>query len=134
MAEEVVFYKLSHKYVNTREDTPPESKQIIYYSLAVGHYLGVVDCLSGLVRIPLSDFDQFVNRLPEGVGRHKLQGVRKWGEIEINASHAPELLAALQAGMPQMLPQEAQWAEVLVETLQAVQREPVLYLIARSSS
>ncbi len=131
MSGRVVFYKLSQKFVNKRTDVPVESQQIVYHSLALGHFLGIVDCLSSLLEIPRADFEALLDRLPDGVGRDKLRGVCRWGEIEINATHAGDLIAALQAGISQMLPQETEWANLLVQTLQTMQREPALYLIVR---
>jgi hypothetical protein len=132
MSERVVFYKLSQKFVNTRTDVPLESQQIVYHSLALGHFLGIVDCLSSLLEIPRAEFEALLDRLPEGVGRDKLHGVCRWGEIEINATHAADLISTLQAGMPQMPPQQCEWAGLLVSTFETMQREPALYMIVRT--
>ncbi len=132
MPRRVVFYKLSHKYVDAREDLPAASKQIIYYSLAVGHHLGVVDCLSSTLDVGYTEFERWLEKLPEGAGRHKLEGIVKWGEIEINASHATDLIQALEAGCTRMEQQEREWADALRQSLETILAEPVLYLIARS--
>ena len=39
MAERAVFYQLTHKYVNKEQDIPEGSRQVIYYSLAIGHHM-----------------------------------------------------------------------------------------------
>lgn len=131
MPHHVVFYKLSHKYVDEREDVPAASKQIIYYSLAVGHHLGVVDCLSRILEMRYAEFERWLEKLPEGVGRHKLEGIVKWGEIEINAAHAGDLIKTLDAGRARMEPQQGEWTDVLRQCFQNIMAEPALYLIAR---
>jgi hydrogenase-4 component J len=35
MAGRVVFYQLTHKFVNREQDIPEDSRQVIYYSLAI---------------------------------------------------------------------------------------------------
>ncbi len=109
-----------------------KSKQIVYYSLALGHHLGVVDCLSSLFRVPYRDFESWVRKLPEGAGRRKLQGVCLWGEIEIHQSHVGDLTEALQKGQPQMEAQELRWTDWLLQSLRNISQEPALYLIVKS--
>ncbi|WP_456307582.1 formate hydrogenlyase maturation HycH family protein, partial [Serratia quinivorans] len=41
---QVVFYSLSRKFVQEKK-APPKAQEVIYYSLAIGHHLGVIDCL-----------------------------------------------------------------------------------------
>ncbi|WP_305813079.1 formate hydrogenlyase maturation HycH family protein [Photobacterium leiognathi] len=45
LEQNVYFYNGSRKFVDESYDVPEEAKQIMYYSLAIGHHLGVVDCL-----------------------------------------------------------------------------------------
>lgn len=45
MADEVFFYRLSRKFVDEQFDVPEEAREVMYYSLAIGHHLGIVDCL-----------------------------------------------------------------------------------------
>ncbi len=134
MPDRVVFYKLCHKYVDTREaeQAPAASKQIIYYSLAVGHHLGVVDCLSSILEVDYAEFERWLRKLPEGIGRQKLEGLCKWGEIEINAAHAKDLIETLDAGHTRTEPGEIAWTEILQQSLQNIVSEPALYLIART--
>jgi hydrogenase-4 component J len=131
MSERAVFYQLTHKFVNDDKAIPEEARQVIYYSLAIGHHVGVMDCFQSLMEIPLDDYRQWIARLPEGVGRHKLEGVLKWGEIEINSSHTGVLVPAINAGLPQMSEAETHWAGVLVQCLQKMVEEPALYLMVR---
>lgn len=39
MADEVFFYRLSRKFVDEQFDVPEEAKEVMYYSLAIGHHL-----------------------------------------------------------------------------------------------
>jgi hydrogenase-4 component J len=131
MSERAVFYQLTHKFVNNEIAIPEEARQVIYYSLAIGHHVGVMDCFQSLMEIPLDDYRQWVARLPEGPGRHKLEGVLKWGEIEVNSSHTAELYPAISAGLAQMDEAETHWSSVLVQCLQKMEEEPALYLMVR---
>jgi hydrogenase-4 component J len=131
MAEQAVFYQLTHKYVNKEQDIPEESRQVIYYSLAIGHHMGVLDCFQSLMEIPLDGYRHWVEKMPEGPGRHKLEGLLKWGEIEINRSHAGELVPALKESLPHMDSVGSQCTNVLLQYLQKMVEEPALYLMVR---
>jgi hydrogenase-4 component J len=131
MSERAVFYQLTHKFVNNQEKIPENAQQVIYYSLAIGHHVGVMDCFGSLMEVPLDEYRAWMSQLPEGNGRHKLEGVLRWGEIEINSSHAGEILPALGAGLPGMSEREAQWTRTLIHSFQNMQDEPALYLMVR---
>ncbi|MBL3084987.1 formate hydrogenlyase maturation protein HycH, partial [Klebsiella pneumoniae] len=45
MSETVVFSQLSRKFIDENDATPDQAQQVVYYSLAIGHHLGVIDCL-----------------------------------------------------------------------------------------
>ena len=113
MSERAVFYRLSHKFVNNDASIPENAQQVIYYSLAIGHHVGVMDCFKSFLEIPMNDLRVWLSRLPESPGRQKLEGILKWGEIEINSSHAAAILSALDAGLPNMTKAEADWAHTL---------------------
>jgi hydrogenase-4 component J len=134
MAERAVFYRLTHKFVHDERGIPETARQVIYYSLAIGHHVGVMDCFQSLMEMQLADFSRWIARMPEGPGRHKLEGVLKWGEIEINHSHAGDLLPALKEALPRMDADEARWAGVLAQCLQEMAQEPALYLMVRRSA
>jgi hydrogenase-4 component J len=134
MSERAVFYQLTHKFVNDEKAIPEEARQVIYYSLAIGHHVGVMDCFQSLMEIPLDDYRQWIARLPEGAGRHKLEGVLKWGEIEVNSSHTAALLPSISAGLGQMTEAETHWASILVQCLQKMEKEPALYLMVRKAA
>ena len=78
MADKVIFYSLSQKFLEREQDIPSEAKQVMYYSLAIGHHLGVIDCLKPVLDCPLEGFRQWISRLPEGEARRKLEGVLRF--------------------------------------------------------
>jgi hypothetical protein len=131
MAERVVFYQLTHKFVHEEKDIPDGTRQIMYYSLAIGHHVGVMDCFQSLFDIPLEDYRQWVANFPDGIGRQKMEGLLKWGEIEINRSHAPDLLPVLKDSMLAMNTAQAHWSDILTQCLQKMMEEPALYLMVR---
>ncbi|SJI19853.1 protein processing element [Shigella sonnei] len=42
---EIVFWTLRKKFVASSDEMPEHSSQVMYYSLAIGHHVGVIDCL-----------------------------------------------------------------------------------------
>lgn len=129
MDERVVFYQLTHKFVNQEKDIPEGSQQVIYYSLAIGHHVGVMDCFQKLIEVSVEAYSQWLTHLPEGTGRHKLAGVLKWGEIEINRSHAGDLLPVLQG----VDAADGRWTDTLIHCLKKMIEEPALYLMVRKT-
>lgn len=129
MNASVVVYQLSRKFVNRREDVPESARQVVYYALAVGHHVGVMDCFSTLAKIPLDEFTQWLEGLPQGEGRAKMAGVLKWGEIEINRDHVEMLLPLLKTARA-----DASWMPAFAQSLEAMLQEPALYLMLRRRS
>jgi len=127
MTARIAIYQLSHKFVNEREDIPEDAKQVVYYALAIGHHIGVLDCFSSVTEIPFKDFCTWLENLPPGNGRKKLEGVIKWGEIEINQSHVNMLLPLIKADDRDNLP----WLGTFSQCLENIRKEPALYLMLR---
>lgn len=131
MEPQVAFYRLSRKVVNDQNDIPAEARQVMYYSLAIGHHVGVLDCFSELMAVPVSEYQRWLNRLPAGEARLKLAGALKWGEIEINRTHADELLPLFRGLLPVASGPDAHWIETMIECLLEMKAEPALYLMLR---
>jgi hypothetical protein len=131
MAARAVFYQLTHKYVNTDKDVPEDAQQVIYYSLAIGHHIGVLDCFQSLMEIPLEDYRNWIAQMPAGKARHKLEGLLNWGEIEINRSHVGDLVPVLKESLPNMDAAGTHCTGVLLGCLQNMVAEPALYLMVR---
>jgi hypothetical protein len=131
MTGNVVFYQLSRKFVNPRQDVPAASKQLIHYTLAIGHHIGIIDCFTSKLEVPRARYADWIAHLLEGEARRKLEGLLRFGEIEISAPHAPLLQRALQASLADMSAEEAEWTACLNNMLQSIADEPALYLMVR---
>lgn len=132
MADKVVFYALSRKFMERQEDVPPEAKQVMYYSLAIGHHIGVIDCLKTILECPFSAYAEWVARIADLDARRKLEGVLKFGEICIDATHTQLLARALDEAVPAFGAEERGWSERLMDALRAIQAEPAMYLMVRT--
>lgn len=132
MEPQIAFYRLSRKVVNQQEAIPEDARQVMYYSLAIGHHVGVMDCFEELMSVPAESYKDCLDRMPEGAGRRKLAGVLQWGEIEINRGHVEELLPALRSRPPGADGSRAAWIETLIGSLQEMVKEPALYLMLKA--
>jgi len=90
----VVFYQLSGKFLQEGR-APPDAEQVLYYSLAVGHHVGVIDTFKPILTCDYDSYCNAVAALPEGEARRKLDGLRQFGEIAIDRSHTAALREAL---------------------------------------
>jgi len=129
--ERVVFYRLSKKFVSNQDKIPEDAQQIVYYSLAIGHHVGVMDCFDNLMEIPLTQYQSWISKLQTGEGRRKMEGLLKWGEIEINASHVGELLPLFNKSLSEMEEHEKNWALIFIQALSLMKSEPAFYLMIR---
>jgi hypothetical protein len=99
---DVVFYRLCAKFVDDQRSVPQESSDVLYYTLAVGHHTGIIDCLSESFRCPDAIYARILGMLDQDTAAHyKLNGIYRSGEIQIDKSHlavldgcVKELLAA----------------------------------------
>ncbi len=132
MSRKVEFYQLSRKFVDSK-DVPEKFQHLIYYSLAIGHHVGVLDCFRKIMGMDREEYAKWIAKFPPGEGRRKLEGVLKWGEIEITREHIGILLRSLNSALPGMLPEEKEWAYSLMGLLRAIAEEPAIYLVVRAS-
>lgn len=65
MSETVVFSQLSRKFIDENDATPAEAQQVVYYSLAIGHHLGIIDCLEAALTCPWDDYLAWIATLAE---------------------------------------------------------------------
>ena len=126
-----MFYRLSRKIVNNQDAIPEDARQVMYYSLAIGHHVGVMDCLSELMTVPVETYKRCLELLPEGEARRKLEGALTWDEIEINRSHVDELLPALKGMNPRTTDLDVAWVQTLIQCLREIVAEPALYLMVK---
>jgi hypothetical protein len=127
MPAKIVVYQLRRKFVNQREDVPEEARQVVYYTLAVGHHVGVMDCFSSQLEIPLDEYTSWLQKLPEGPARTKLEGVVRWSEIEVNVSHVEMLLMLFEAAQAD----GPSWTRDFVQCLKGIKQEPALYFMLK---
>lgn len=127
MCAKIIVYQLRSKFVNQRADVPEDARQVVYYTLAVGHHVGVMDCFSSQMEIPLDEYIAWLQTLPEGPARTKLEGAIRWSEIEVNSSHVQMLLALFETASVT----SPTWARDFIQCLNGIKQEPALYLMLR---
>lgn len=127
----VIFWSLRQKFVDSDTDVPEEAQQVMYYSLAIGHHVGMIDCLNTELICPLSGYQSWVNSLPEGEARRKLQGLITFGEINIDSTHTNMLALALDPLTKDKNPDFREWSATLIRLLGEIEREPAIYLIVK---
>jgi hydrogenase-4 component J len=128
---QVVFYRLGSKIVSSQKDIPDDARQVMYYSLAIGHHVGVMDCFSEVMAVPANKYMEWLDRMPEGEARRKLEGVLKWQEIEINRDHVGQLLPALNDSISRADDPDTRWIESMIGYLKEMLAEPALYLMVK---
>ncbi|ELY3813647.1 formate hydrogenlyase maturation HycH family protein [Cronobacter sakazakii] len=131
MSETVVFSRLSRKFVDENDATPPQAQQVIYYSLAIGHHLGVIDCLKASLACPFEAYQAWIATLAPGEAQRKMLGVPRYGEIVIDQNHVSLLARAFDEALPRQNAQQQVWSRELLGLLQAIQREPAVYVMVR---
>jgi hydrogenase-4 component J len=127
MKDNIVFYRLMSKFVNHREDIPEKARQVVYYTLAVGHHVGVLDCFTRLFVIPMDNFQEWIDALPETDGKTKITGILKWGEIEINRNH----VGILQELLDHPISENYAWKPIFQDSLKSMLIEPAFYMMVK---
>jgi len=127
----VTFWSLRQKFVDSDEDMPAESQQVMYYSLAIGHHVGMIDCLKTELECPLEGYTEWLKQLPVGDARRKLRGLLTFGEITIDSTHTSLLANALSPLSLSGDEPYKSWSLRLIELLAEIEREPAIYLIVK---
>ena len=111
MSEQVVFSQLSRKLIDENDATPSEAQQVVYYSLAIGHHLGVIDCLEAALTCPWDEYLAWIGTLEAGsTARRKMEGVPKYGEIVIDSNHVSMLANAFDKARASQTPAQKEWS------------------------
>jgi len=131
MTEKVVFWLLGQKFVDDSAGLGEKSRQVIYYSLAIGHHVGVIDCLNVVLECPLAEYQQWLAQLEPGEAQRKMQGLLTFGEIVIDTSHIATLAPAFAALAGTSAEPWRGWSRQLLHHLKDMAHEPALYLMAR---
>ena len=132
MVDQVLFYVLNQKFVEQEEDIPEEAQQVMYYSLAIGHHVGVIDCLKAVLECETSAYQQWISYLNEGTEAfNKLARLLKFGEITIDITHVGLLANAFVATRDSMEEPYKAWTDTLLQLLHAITKEPAMYLMVK---
>ncbi len=122
---------------------------MLYYTLAIGHHTGVIDCLEPRLATSRVVFSDVLAALGTGEAADKLRGIERFGEIELKKEHVPLLkpavLAALEGCGTVPEPGTAaaglvvaadvpSWLEEFLFLLDEVQCEPAVYAMGRRVS
>ena len=109
---EVVFYQLTRKFVDNAKSIPDEAADVMYYTLAVGHHTGVIDCFEERLRCTVKTYEQAMALFEEGGdARYKLEAITRSGEVQIEQRHLPVLLDPLDAAIDAAGACDASWDE-----------------------
>ncbi|QLE87451.1 formate hydrogenlyase maturation protein HycH [Shewanella sp. Scap07] len=132
MSDKVLFYALSRKFVDEQTNVPEEAKSVIYYGLAIGHHLGVVDCLTAVVSCSRYEYTTWLEFLPESSpARRKMEGFFTFGEITIFPEHIHMLANAFEAAIAVQPEKYQTLSRDFIKALGAVYREPDMYIMIR---
>lgn len=127
----VMFWALRQKFVDDSMEREEKSRQVMYYSLAIGHHVGVIDCLNVVLECPLTDYQQWLTLLEDDEAQRKMQGLLTFGEIMIDASHINTLAPVFAALAKTAEEPWRGWSRQLLQHLQDMAHEPALYLMVR---
>lgn len=136
VASDIVFYQLGTKFVDNEREIDHESDDLMYYSLSVGHHVGVIDCFEEKFRCGFETYLEVLGVLPEGSDvRYKLEGIPRRGEIQVDKTHLVLLeqgIAGIAGPVREALSPEAQaWLASFEASLEAMKRQPAIYLMGR---
>lgn len=133
-AEKVLFYALNQKFMDSDEDVPQDaaSRQVMYYSLAIGHHVGVIDCFKAIIDCPIEAYREWIAQLPDGEAKRKMEGIYKFGEITIDRTHIQILETAFNATQSLLTGKAAEWTEKLMQAFLSVRMEPAIYLMVKT--
>ena len=132
MGESVVFSQLRRKFIDENDNAPAQAQQVVYYSLAIGHHLGVIDCLETALSCPWDDYLAWIATLEEGSeARRKMEGVPRYGEIVIDSTHVMLLANAFDRAQARQNPQQLAWSKALLSMLHDIHQESAIYLMVR---
>ncbi|WP_039057161.1 formate hydrogenlyase maturation HycH family protein [Enterobacter sp. Bisph1] len=132
MGESVVFSQLRRKFIDENDNAPAQAQQVVYYSLAIGHHLGVIDCLETALSCPWDDYLAWIATLEEGSeARRKMEGVPRYGEIVIDSTHVMLLANAFDRAQARQNAQQLAWSKALLSMLHDIHQESAIYLMVR---
>lgn len=131
MKGDIVFYRLNAKILERAEDIPENARQVVYYSLAIGHHVGVFDCFKPVLRCDAAFFERLLEAFPEGEAKRKFDGINRFGEITVDRSHTVLLGSAIHDISETADPDVTKWLNEFSVSLAAIEAEPAIYMMGR---
>ncbi|AWV45189.1 formate hydrogenlyase maturation protein HycH [Hafnia alvei] len=128
----VVFWSLRQKFLDSG-DVPEQAQQVMYYSLAIGHHVGVIDCLNTELTCSLEAYQNWISLLPEGEALRKMRGLLTFGEITIDITHTQMLANAFAPLCESAAAPFAEWSSTLIRLLTEIVNEPAIYLMVKKT-
>ena len=128
---EIVFWTLRQKFIDSSTTLPEQHRQMMYYSLAIGHHVGIIDCLRVALRCPLAEYREWAQQLADEQAQRKMLGVLTFGEIIIDASHLSLLRHALAPLADDTSSAQQAFSKHMLSLLDDIAYEPAIYLLAR---
>ncbi|HCL5251943.1 TPA: formate hydrogenlyase maturation HycH family protein [Salmonella enterica] len=131
---EIVFWTLRQKFIDSTVSMPEKSRQVMYYSLAIGHHVGVIDCLNVALRCSQAEYREWISLLNDKQAQRKMAGVLTFGEIVIDASHTALLAKAFAPLADDGAVVWKALSSQFIHLLDDIVREPAIYLMAKKIS
>jgi len=133
LGDQVFFYRLSRKFVDDKDDVPEDAQQVMYYSLAIGHHLGIVDCLKSDMTCSSEEYFCWISALDEkSESYRKMNGFFMFGEITIDAEHIHMLALAFDGiDLDSQSDKSKELTKGFIRILTAIFNEPSMYLMIR---
>lgn len=131
MADKVTIHALSQRFLEKDSDIPEKAEQIMYYSLAIGHHVGVLDCFKTVLECSVDEYKGWIDLLPKGDGQRKMMGLLKFNEIVIDSSHINLLGDAFVKIKDHPEKPYQEWTKTMLDLLVAMIREPAMYLMVK---
>ncbi|MFM2486878.1 formate hydrogenlyase maturation protein HycH [Celerinatantimonas yamalensis] len=130
MSETVTFFALRRKFID-EQDCPDAAQQLVYYGLAIGHHLGVIDCFEPAFSCAYSDYLNWLEVITDPETKAKLSGITRYGEIIIDVSHVVMLARGLAAMSADVAQRYLAWRDELMQLLELIQQEKAVHLVVR---
>ncbi|MDR3358343.1 MAG: formate hydrogenlyase maturation protein HycH [Desulfovibrio sp.] len=133
MDDLVTCHVLQRRFVDNDSDKPvsEEAQKVTYYSLSIGHHIGIIDCFKQVMSCPYQEYVKWIEHLPEGPARRKMSGLLKFGEIAIDSTHIGILGNEWMPLLDNLEQPYSDWTRALLEILRDMAKEPALYVMFR---
>ena len=101
---EMVAYQVNRRFVDNQHSIPDEIADVVYYSLAIGHHTGIIDCFEEQLRCPLELIKGLIEQDPDDGLAKKLNRAYSRGEVYIDKYDLEPLVKAVDERLNQADP------------------------------